>query len=272
MKRIPILLTVVLFIFSGFAAPLAAEAPKTAPDPGLLPRMHSHNDYEHPIPLIDALEQGFYSVEADIWLVEGELLVAHNKGAYKGSLKELYLDPLQERVTKKGSVHGDGKPFLLWIDIKDERPELNTALETLLAHYPMLTVNNDGKVQEGPVTLILTGDLTSKTRHVNSFSPCHACRDGLYSPDDPKADNHWKWIALNWGNFFQWKGEGEISPQEKAKLVSLLADIHAKGRKVRFWANPDMESFWKLGIETGIDLINTDRLEDLHDYMVGYQP
>ena len=237
----------------------------------LLTRAHSHNDYEHPRPLLDALEQRFYSVEADIWLVEGEILVSHNKGAYKGSLKELYLDPLQERVTKAGSVHGDGKPFLLWIDIKDVRRELNPALETLLANYPMLTLYSDDTVTEGPVTVILTGDTRSKTRHVMSISPRRACRDGDYSKDDPKADTRWPWIALNWGSLFKWKGEGEFPADEREKLVSLLADIHGKGRKVRFWANPDQESFWKLGVETGIDLINTDRLEDLHDFLAGYK-
>lgn len=272
MHKISLLLTAALVVFSVATFPATAETPpKAGPDCGLLARAHSHNDYEHPCPLLDALEQGFYSVEADIWLVEGEILVSHNKGAYKGSLKELYLDPLQDRVNKKGSVHGDGRTFLLWIDIKDERPELNSALDTLLEQYSMLTLFTEDKIEERPVTVILTGDLTSKSRHVAEPSPRRVCRDGLYSKDDPKADNRWTWIALNWGNFFKWKGEGEISPEEKEKLVSLLADIHGKGRKVRFWANPDVETFWKLGVDTGIDLINTDRLEDLHDFLVEYK-
>ncbi|HEY3789313.1 MAG TPA: hypothetical protein VGL71_10685, partial [Urbifossiella sp.] len=37
-----------------------------APSP--LRHAHAHNDYEHKRPLLDALEQGFCSVEADIWL------------------------------------------------------------------------------------------------------------------------------------------------------------------------------------------------------------
>jgi len=267
-----LLLHPVFLVLIGFSAPLVAEAPKTVAQTELLTRAHSHNDYEHPRPLLDALEQGFYSVEADIWLVEGEILVSHNKGAYKGSLKELYLDPLQERVNKLGSVYGDGKTFLLWIDIKDETPELNPPLEGLLVEYPMFTLYSDDAVQEGPVTAILTGDAQSKTRHMEMFNPRRVCRDGTYSREDPRADNRWTWIALNWGSFFKWKGDGEISIEEKEKLTTLLAGIHGKGRKVRFWANPDKESFWKLGVETGIDLINTDRLEDLHDFLAAYKP
>src|SRR5256885_2951300 len=40
--------------------------------------MHAHNDYEHPHPLFDALDAGARSVEADVFLVNGKLLVAHS--------------------------------------------------------------------------------------------------------------------------------------------------------------------------------------------------
>ena len=38
---------------------------------------HAHNDYAHRRPLWDALDRGFCSVEADIFLSRGELLVGH---------------------------------------------------------------------------------------------------------------------------------------------------------------------------------------------------
>ena len=55
---------------------LAAPAPVELGTP--LPQAHAHNDYEHERPLLDALEQGFTSIEADVWLVDGELRVAHD--------------------------------------------------------------------------------------------------------------------------------------------------------------------------------------------------
>lgn len=39
-------------------------------------RFHAHNDYLHTVPLFDALSYGAGSVEADVWLVDGELLVS----------------------------------------------------------------------------------------------------------------------------------------------------------------------------------------------------
>ena len=56
---------------------LLAQPCSSAPRP--LINAHAHNDYEHPRPLLDALDHGFCSVEADIYLVEGQLLVAHNR-------------------------------------------------------------------------------------------------------------------------------------------------------------------------------------------------
>ena len=38
-----------------------------------LANAHAHNDYEHERPLLDALDQGFTSIEADVFLVEGQV-------------------------------------------------------------------------------------------------------------------------------------------------------------------------------------------------------
>ena len=63
---------------------------------------HAHNDYEHTHPLFDALDHGFASVEADIHLVDGQLLVAHSRSEVnpERTLQALYLDPLRARAMK----------------------------------------------------------------------------------------------------------------------------------------------------------------------------
>lgn len=45
----------------------AALAPMQTRAQSPLDRAHAHNDYEHARPLIDALERGFGSVEADVY-------------------------------------------------------------------------------------------------------------------------------------------------------------------------------------------------------------
>lgn len=58
-------------------------------------RAHAHNDYEHPRPLFDALDHRFGSVEADIYLVGDQLLVAHDPVELDPTrtLESLYLAP-----------------------------------------------------------------------------------------------------------------------------------------------------------------------------------
>lgn len=40
---------------------------------------HAHNDYEHPVPFYTAFNAGFGSIEADVFPVNGILVVAHSK-------------------------------------------------------------------------------------------------------------------------------------------------------------------------------------------------
>src|SRR4029079_16192267 len=106
------------------AAALLCPAPSNlsfASEPTPLIHAHAHNDYEHARPLFDALDQGFCSVEADIYLVESKLLVAHERRMIKPerTLESLYLEPLRQRVKQKGGrVYPKGPEFTLLIDLK----------------------------------------------------------------------------------------------------------------------------------------------------------
>ncbi|RJP21216.1 MAG: hypothetical protein C4527_23800 [Candidatus Omnitrophota bacterium] len=267
-----------LLFFYACADPVQNELAKPAPealstDVGYHVFAHAHNDYEHERPLLDALHNRFYSVEADIWLVDGDILVSHYARDYKGRLQDLYLDPLQAIVEEKESVHGDGEPFYLWLDLKDGSSELQTALHEMLSHYSMFSVFTDTTATRGPVTAILTGDAKSKTSYMDRFSERRVIRDSNdYSPDDPAADNRWQWYALKWSNYIQWNGQDPFPDDQRQILISLVNDIHAKGRKVRFWSTPDAEGFWTLMLKCGIDLINTDKLDELNQFLHTYKP
>src|SRR5436305_12198858 len=82
---------------------------------------HSHNDYEQARPFYTAYEAGFGSMEADIFLVNNDLLVAHEQKelALHRTLDSLYLQPLQAAVLKNnGYAYKDRKHLLqLLIDI-----------------------------------------------------------------------------------------------------------------------------------------------------------
>src|SRR4051812_48114397 len=80
----------------------AAQTTRTAVIP--LIHAHAHNDYEHPRPLLDALDCGFCSVEADVFLVGDKLFVGHSWYELRPerTLVSLYLDPLKKRIAENG--------------------------------------------------------------------------------------------------------------------------------------------------------------------------
>lgn len=231
-------------------------------------RAHAHNDYLHEHPLEDALAQRFYSVEADVWMDGGILMVAHWPWNIQGSLRQLYLDPLQKRVDEKSSVHGDGRPFTLWIDIKDKNPLLPDLLHRVLNEYPMLTEFSDVGRRQAPVTVILTGEAMAKERFVEDWDSRRAVRDsGDYTPDDPPADQKWRAYALNWSSYLSWTGEGDPSDDDKQRMACIMENAHASGRTVRFYAIPAKTAVWKFLLDHGVDFINADDLEGLNAFL-----
>src|SRR5436309_3886532 len=157
-------LLLLVVAFCGPAVPCQADEPATVKP---LTQAHAHNDYEHARPLLDALDHGFCSVEADVWLAPEGLLIAHDRKDLKPgrTLEALYLDPLRERIKANGGrVYRGGPAFYLLIDVKTEAEATYAALDKVLARYAdVLTVSRDGKVEPKAVTVILSGNRASDT-------------------------------------------------------------------------------------------------------------
>ena len=231
-----------------------------------LPNAHAHNDYEHTHPLFDALDHGFTSVEADVFLVDGNLLVGHDRDTLKPerTVESLYLAPLAERIQQNnGHVYPNGSRFFLLIDIKDDPQQTYHELQKLLAkRADMLTTVEAGKVRPGTVTIVLTGNRPQIERDDSRI--CYVALDGRLSDLNSQAQAHWMpMISDNWTKQFQWKGNGAMPEHERAKLREIVKKAHASGRVVRFWATPEKENVWRELRSAGVDLINTDELDRL---------
>ena len=227
---------------------------------------HAHNDYEHTRPLLDALDQKFESVEADLWLDGTDLGVSHDGAPFKGSLKALYLDPIAERVAANaGSVYGDGQPFFLWLDLKQGSAALQDVLATQLEGYPFLTRFDDsGVAQLGAVTVVLTGDDAGKKALVNRPAPRPFVRDSNdFAASDPQADGKWGYYAVNYYSYMQWDGVGNIPATQRRQLENLVNGAHAAGRRIRIFASPDTTDFWREARLAHCDFVNTDKLAEL---------
>ena len=233
-------------------------------------RAHAHNDYEHPRPLLDALDCGFGSIEADIYLVNGQLLVAHNLKDVKPerTLAALYLDPLRERVKQNaGRVYRGGPTITLLIDVKSEAAATYAALhETLKTYAPMLTAFRDGVATPGAITVIVSGARAPAAMAAQPLR--YAAMDGRI--EDLAGKNPPAFAPLvsdDWRKVFAWRWTGPMPVEDAQKLKTLVAQAHAQGRRLRFWNTPDTPEVWRLLFDAGVDLINTDHLPELAAFL-----
>jgi glycerophosphoryl diester phosphodiesterase len=260
----PTLPVVALLAFFLAANPTAGPRPLT--------RAHAHNDYEHARPLVDALEQGFCSVEADIHLIQGHLLVGHDPRELRPdrTLQSLYLDPLKKRIAENGGrVFRDGPTVTLMIDVKSDAAQSYAALKKALEPYAsILTVFRGDQVEPGAITIVISGNRDRATMSTEAVRV--AALDGFFSDLDaasPLSASLVPWVSGPWKKSFTWNGEGEINATDAAKLKAMIAKAHAQKRLIRFWDAPDQEHAWKTLYEAGVDLINTDDLPGLGKFL-----
>jgi hypothetical protein len=231
-------------------------------------RGHSHNDFEQLRPLEYALALGFHSVEADVWWHDGDVLVSHMGLRWYGSLEQLYLEPLEERIRRSGSVLGDGLPFQLWIDLKSSDPSLGLALHALLTRHRRLFARHG---TFPPISVILTGDDVAKRAVVRDFPDPGICRDEeRFDALIPSTESAPCWYSLPWGETFAWTGTGPMPVTQRQRLQTLVDQAHLLGRRVRFWATPESERLWQELLDAGVDLISTDELGRLRHFLAGY--
>jgi glycerophosphoryl diester phosphodiesterase len=256
-------------VFTGMT--VLGAAPAFAENVTPLPNAHAHNDYEHDRPLLDALDHGFCSVEADIHLVDGELLVAHDADEVDPArtLQKLYLDPLRERAAANGGrIYPDGPRFILLIDFKTWAEETYAALAPVLESYKeILTRFTPDSTEERAVTVILSGDRPIET--VRAQAERYAAIDGRFPDLEGDVSPHlFPMVSDSWWSRYGWTGRGEMPDKVRVDMVNDVKRAHEKGCIVRFWALPHNEDLWRFLLDSGVDLINVDDLARLQAFLL----
>jgi len=222
-----------------------------------LPRSHSHNNYLSQRPLTEALERGFASIEVDVFLVDGQLLVAHDLEDVRpsGTLASMYLDPLGARVRRNGgSVYGpDDPPLQLLVDVKSDADATYRALDETLGRYAdMLTTWTDGRPSPGAVTVVLSGNRAIQL--VANARVRYLALDGRVDEEHASVPVELiPLVSMDWE-----KLRSANLPGKLAEAEGIVADLHGEGRKVRFWGTPDTENVWTSLADIGVDYIGTD--------------
>lgn len=238
----------------------------------LLTRAHSHNDYWRARPLLDALACGFCSLEVDIFLQEGQLLVGHDWRELhpERTLQSLYLNPLRLRARhNRGAIYPNAPFFQLLIDIKSDWQATYPVLRHTLEQYTDLITHYEGKRgRRHAVWGVLSGNrppidlLARETVRFASYDGRLADLEAEHPPDLMPL------ISDNWTAHFDWNGRGECPPAIAESLHQTVRRVHQKGYKLRFWNSADRPSVWQLLWDSRVDLIGTDVPTLLRDFML----
>lgn len=228
---------------------------------------HSHNDYQHDAPFYDAYQHRFGSIEADIWAINGKLLVAHHRSEVKPerTIDELYIQPIVASFLKNGGKAWKDSPFSfqLLIDIKTEvEPALSLLIEKL-KKYPEVF---DPFINKNAVQVIITGNRPSPSGFKDY--PEFIFFDG--NLNIRYDQNQLKRVTLyseNLKDFTKWDGKAAIPEKEEERLKFLIDSVHNLNKKIRFWNAPDIVPAWITLEKLNVDYINTDKIAELTDFL-----
>lgn len=224
---------------------------------------HSHNDYEQELPFWQAYYANFGSIEADVFLVNGKLWVAHTEKELSPdrTLESLYLDNISKQIKlNKGNIYSDpGKKLQLLIDVKQDYKATLSTLVTTLKKYPEITGNPGVKI-------VITGDRPQPGDFKNY--PDYLFFDGdldkSYTSDELKRVGL---FSADLQGLVKWNGKGIPRDEETENIKKAVAAAHAQQKPVRFYGAPDFPNAWLNFIDLGVDYINTDHIPDLKKFL-----
>lgn len=227
---------------------------------------HSHNDYHQNIPLLTAYYAGIGSIEADVFLKDGELYVAHDPSEIKTgvTLKKMYLEPLAGFYRQNGNrAYSDStKRLQLVVDIKKDYVKVLARLIKDLEAYP--EVFNSSKNSRA-IRIVISGDVPAPADFINY--PDYISFDGR--PYTTYTEDQLKRVAMisdDIKNYTPWNGKGNPTTPDLAKLTAVIEKAHQQHKPFRFWATQDSPNTWIVLERLGADWINTDQPDKLKEF------
>ncbi|MDB5126205.1 hypothetical protein [Mucilaginibacter sp.] len=244
LKSLPVLTLIFLFL-----SPVYAQEKYTAAS------IHSHNDYSRPNAFYHAFDAGVGAIEADVFLRNGKLVVAHDTSGAKQfiTLKKMYLDPIQK------VMRAQPRPVNLVLDLKENYAPILTKLLKELEPLKAFIKTNGSK---SPLTIIITGNRPPPSEYKN-YPSYISFDDDLQLPHNPEQWKRVAQVSLNFANYSKWNGKGALPEQDEKVLKSVINAVHQSGKKIRFWAAPDNPAGWQKLMELNADILSTDMIDEL---------
>lgn len=223
--------------------------------------IHSHNDYCRRAPFWQAYAQQVYSIEADVFLHGGKLLVGHEVEDLSPGMtfEALYVEPLVTLFGRNGgrAWKDSGEHLQLMVELKSATEPTLQAVAALLGRYPEVF---DPGVNPEAVRIVVTGRVPAPADF--GKYPSYIRFDGVWNADyTPAQLERIALISADFSDYSQWNGKGSIIPAERAELETVIDRAHAWGKPVRFWGAPEGTTVYYTFYDMGIDYLNTDHPE-----------
>ncbi len=232
-----------------------------------LPNAHSHNDYTRNNPFNQAYGLGFGSIEADLFLKDDDLYVAHDAHEItkERTFKKLYLEPILEayKNSKTGYLFPNNGQLQLLIDPKTEGAPILEKLTEMLKPYRDLF---DSKNNPKAVKLVISGN-RPKPVDFPKYDEIFTFDGNLSETYSPKDLERIGLISASFGSISKWNGLGRLTDKDLKTVKAKVDSVHKLGKKIRFWAAPDSKTTWYEWQKLGIDFINTDKPFELSEFL-----
>jgi alkaline phosphatase len=223
--------------------------------------IHSHNDYEQKQPFFAAYNLGFDSIEADLYLKDGELCVAHDQKdvSTDQTLKKLYIEPLLIKIKENGGYpYSNKKSLQLLLDLKKDGKDILKVLYKELKPY---------QKELRHVTISISGDMPPPDEFENY--------DKMFFFDGRKkliySKKAFKKVSLVSASFLDfgkyWTGKMPLSDDVSEKIRIFVEEMHAKNKKVRIWGTPNTTLAYETLQKLKVDIIGTDDLALLRNFI-----
>ena len=202
--------------------------------------IHSHNDYTRNVPFWQAYAQNVYSIEADVFLKDGTLLVGHEMEDLSPDMtfEALYYTPAVTMFDRNGGKpYANGQPLQLMVELKSETAPAMEALIALLSRRPDVF---DPSVNPAAIRITITGNVPASV------------------------------ISTNFGAYSIWNGKGSLIIKEAEVVRALIDKVHKMGKPIRFWNAPEGTTPYYTFYNMGIDYFNTDHPEVCAAYFADF--
>ena len=202
-------------------------------------------------------------------LADSECIVAHdeNQIKYEGSLNNLYLKPIEKIVDKNSNnkvYDFSDQAIILLVDIKVYFSGIIKLLNEYFAKYKKILCHKNnitGETSEGAVKIVLSGlngdDISQKDLdYLLNIPERFVYVDGrietpLYGQlEHPEV---FPLVSDSWKKCYE------------STYAEVIQKLHKQNRMVRFWGTADTVDIWKKLKAAGVDLISTDKLQEVYD-------